>query len=270
MTAPRPGDKARPFGPDELDGVSGILPDELAAETRLARDLEAIAARDGIIASADFADRVMAAVVLEPVPAPAVAAGSALRHAALIGFLASVRDAFRVTFGGGFPTAVRAQALALILIVAGATAGTGYVAAGALGLLGDHASPSPSIEAPSQQPSQTAEPTGTPDATFGTPSPSPSPEPSMSDAPEPSESAEGSSGNPGETAEPGGDSGSSGSSGAAATRTPTPTAKPTPKPTATPTATPEPTHTHEPDETPKPTRTPSPSPSPSPTPTPEH
>ncbi len=42
MTSPRP------FGPDELDGVAGLTPDELAAETRLARDLEGIAARDGM------------------------------------------------------------------------------------------------------------------------------------------------------------------------------------------------------------------------------
>ena len=47
----------RPFGPDELDGVAGLTPDELAAETRLARDLEGIAARDGIRPSPGFYSR---------------------------------------------------------------------------------------------------------------------------------------------------------------------------------------------------------------------
>ena len=47
MTANRPNQRPRPFGPDELDGVPGIRPEELAAETRLARDIEAVAARGG-------------------------------------------------------------------------------------------------------------------------------------------------------------------------------------------------------------------------------
>ena len=276
MTAPRPGERARPFGPDELDGVTELSPEELAAETRLARDLEGIAVRDGIVASADFADRVMAAVGLEPVPAPAVAAGSALRHAALLGFLVSVRDAVRVTFSGGFPVAVRAQALALVLLVVGITAGTGYVAAGAVGLLGDRPSPAPSLEAPTQAPAPTAEPTVTPEATFGTPDPSPSPEPSVSPSEEPSDPAEsaGAPEEPGEPPEPGdqaggGGSGGGGSSGAGSgTETVKPAPKPTPKPTATPRV--EPTERPHASETPEPTRTPRPTPRslPGPTPTP--
>ena len=177
------------FGPDELSGVAGLRPDELAAETRLARDLEAIAARDGIGAPADFTDRVMGAIAAEPVPAPAIAAGHALRHGALATFLVSVRDAFRVTASGGFPVAVRAQAFALVLLVAGVTAGSGYAAAGALGLLGDRPSPSPSVEAPSGPP-QTPEPTDTPQATFEAPSPSPSPSAEPSGSPEATETAE--------------------------------------------------------------------------------
>ena len=64
MTAPRA------FGPGELDGVDGLLPDELAAETRVARDLEAlggVAAGSTAGVSTDFVDRVMAAVDAEPV-----------------------------------------------------------------------------------------------------------------------------------------------------------------------------------------------------------
>jgi hypothetical protein len=181
----------RSFGPDELEGVAGLRPDELAAETRLARELEGLAARDGITPATGFTDRVMAALAAEPGPAPAVAAGSALRHARLAGLLVSVRDAFRVTLSGGFPVAVRAQAFALVLLVAGITAGSGVAAAGALGLLGERATPSPSTEVPSQ-PAETPAPSATPEAT---PMPSASPEPSGS--PEASESAE-----PSETPEP--------------------------------------------------------------------
>lgn len=172
----------RPFGPDELSGVPGLRPDELAAETRLARDLEAVAARDGITPSAGFADRVMGAIASEPLPSPAVAAGRALRHAALAGFLVSVRDAVRVAFSGGFPAAVRVQAFALVLLVVGLTGGSGYAAAGALGLLGDRSSPAPSLEAPSLPPASPA-PTDTPPATLEAPSLSPSPSPSPSAGP---------------------------------------------------------------------------------------
>ena len=118
MTANRRNERPRPFGPDELDGVPGINPEELAAETRLARDIEAVAARGGAAPSAGFADRVMGAIATEPVPAPVIAAGSALRHREVAGFLRSLRDSFRVAFGGGFPVAVRAQAFALVLLVA--------------------------------------------------------------------------------------------------------------------------------------------------------
>jgi hypothetical protein len=148
MTGPQPGGAGR-FGPEELDDVAGIRPDELAAETRLARDLESVAARGTVGLTAGFADRVMAAVAAEPVPAPMRAAGAALRRGALVGVLASVRDAWRVTFSGGFPVAVRAQALALVLVVAGLAGGTGLAAAGAAGLFeGNHATPGPSLVAP--------------------------------------------------------------------------------------------------------------------------
>ena len=67
MTAPRA------FGPGELEGVDGLQPDDLAAETRVARDLEAlgrVAAGSTAGMSTDFVDRVMAAVDAEPVAAP--------------------------------------------------------------------------------------------------------------------------------------------------------------------------------------------------------
>ena len=48
MTGPRPGERAAPFAPDELDGASGMRPDELAAEARLARELEGVASRAAV------------------------------------------------------------------------------------------------------------------------------------------------------------------------------------------------------------------------------
>ena len=177
MTDRRPGNQPQPFGPDELDGVSGVQPDELMAELRLARDLESVAARGSVRPSADFTERVMAAVAREPVAAPVRAAGTALRRGAFVAFVASLRDAWRVTVSPSFPMAMRAQAMALVLVVAGVAAGSGAVTAGALGLLdGDRATPTPPVETPSPSIEATPEPSMTPQ----------SPEPSGSDSPSPS------------------------------------------------------------------------------------
>ncbi len=264
MTADRPNGRPRPFGPEELDGVDGIRPDELAAEARLARDLEGVAARGGVKPSSDFTDRVMGAVAAEPVPAPVIAAGSALRHGAALGLLASIRDSFRVAFGGGFPVVARAQALALVLVVTGVVAGSGLATAGAMGLLDDRGSPSPvpsvAAPSPSELPSATSVPTVTPDATFEAPSPSatpsPSPEPGESDATETERPDE--TEGPAATPKPGDDGG---------TPTTRPTRSPAPRPTASPTARPTASPTHDPDEdeTSKPAHTPHPDHTPSPT-----
>ena len=193
MTESRPGGTPRPFGADELDGVSGLRPDELAAETRLARELEASAARVTVRPSADFADRVMAAVAKEPAAAPARAARIALRHGALWAFLAALRDAWRVTVSPAFPMAMRAQAMAVVLVVVGLTAGTGVAAAGALGMLdGERPAPRPpqTLETPVAPALPTEAPSGRPE----------SPEPSTS--PEPSPSIEDRSAGPAESSEP--------------------------------------------------------------------
>ena len=207
MTGDRPNGRPRPFGADELDGVTGIRPDELAAETRVARDLEGASARGGVKPSAGFTDRVMGAVAAEPVPAPVIAAGSALRHGAALGFLASIRDSFRVAFGRGFPVAVRAQALALVLVVTGVVAGSGLATAGAIGLLDDRGSPSPApsvaAPSPSELPSATPAPTDTPDATFEATSPSATP----SSSPGPTESEAVETQGPDETGDDGASSG---------------------------------------------------------------
>jgi len=261
MTENRPGGQPRPFGADELDGVSGLRPDELAAETRLARELEGAAARVSVRPSPDFTDRVMAAVALEPAAAPVVAARVALRHGALGAFLFSIRDAWRVTLSPAFPLAMRAQAMAMVLLVAGLAAGTGVVAAGAFGLLdGDRSSPSVETREPSVPVTKapTEEPTESPESME--PSASPAPSPSFEDeSAEPTESAE-----PMESAEPTGSPKPTRTVRPVATTSPTkkPSASPTPPPTSMPSPTETPSddneHSARP-ETPNPSRTPRPS-----------
>jgi uncharacterized membrane protein YgcG len=207
MSADRPADGMPRFGAGELP-ETGVAPDELDAELRLGRELEGIGGQVVVAPSAGFADRVMAAVAAEPVPAPIIAAGSALRAGAAGALLASVRDAVRVGFGAGFPAVARAQALVLVLVVALALGGTTYVAARALGILDQHASkPSPTLPGPTVSP---APPSFTP-----TPSPSPSPTPSSTpdatDAAEPSETPEATHERPTATEDHGGSGGGSGS-----------------------------------------------------------
>jgi hypothetical protein len=174
MTAPQP------FVPGELDGADGATTEDVVAESRIARDLEALASPGAPPVPAGFIDRVMAAIDAEPLPAPARAAGAALRRGAIGAFLASFSDALRVMVRPGFPSVVRAQALALVLVVGGLAAGSGVAAAGAVGLIrddGGRPSPAPSLEAPTQV-------DVTPSPSMPTPSTeAPSPDPSTSPAP---------------------------------------------------------------------------------------
>lgn len=218
MTEPRPSGPPMPFTAAELDGASGLHADELAGDTRMARDLETLAARTTNpppAASAAFADRVMTAVAAEPVPAPARLAGRALRRGSLSALLLSLRDAWRVTTSTGFPMAARAQAMALVLVVAALVTGSSMVTAGALGLLGtDHATPAPSLERPSG-------PAETPTSATGTPEPTED----ASASPDASESPTESSAEPDASASPGGsieDHGGAGISGGGAQATSAP------------------------------------------------
>ncbi len=156
----RPGDLPGPFTPAELDGIDGA-PDELAADRRVARELEGVADRGTVRPSADFAERVMAAIAAEPAPAPARAAGAAIRRGSLGAFLVSFRDAWRVSFGTGFPVAARVQALALILVVSGVLVSSGAVTAGALGVFTDRG-PGPAPTQSTDAPVVTSEPTPPP------------------------------------------------------------------------------------------------------------
>jgi hypothetical protein len=153
--------------------------ERLAAE--MGRELEELGDVHGIRPSAGFADRVMAAIVDEPAPQPAVMLGLALRRRRLGAALAAIGDSWRVAFGGPRPFAVRAQALALVLVVAVGVLGTGGAAVvGASRLLGLDATPAPSV-----QPSPLVSPSPSIEAS---PSPSPSPSPSISPSPSPTPS----------------------------------------------------------------------------------
>ena len=207
MTGLTPNDRSRRFTLDEIDGADGLRPDDLPAALRLARELEGLAVRSDVPASAAFADRVMAAIEDEPSPVPARAAGRAIRRGSITALLASIRDASRVAVRPGFPALIRAQALAIVLVVVALGAGSASAAAGALGLFDERASPSPlpSLERsplPSIAPSPSPEMSPTP-----LPSATPS-EPAETETPEATETAE-----PTESADDHGGGSGSGSSG---------------------------------------------------------
>ena len=257
MNEQLPGGAPRRFTPGELDDVPGMGPDDLAEDTRVARELEGAAARTAIAPSATFADRVMGAVAEEPSPAPAQAAGRALRRGAFGAFLLSVRDAWRVTIRPGFPAAVRAQAFAVVLAVLVVGTASAAATAGAIGLLGgDRATPAPTPDA-------TIEAPRSPDPAMESDSPSPSMEsvtPAESESLEPGESAGEESAEPERTAKPGesaddrgGGSGSgSGSGDDSAGSGSDDSESRTPRPTGTP----KPAETQQPQETEKPSETP--------------
>jgi hypothetical protein len=176
-----------PFGPDDLSvSDTDVSSPEAARALAMGRELEALAAADRGEPGSGFVDRVMAAVEAEPVPQPAVAAGRALRAGRAGMLLGGLRDAWRVAFSGGRPLAVRAQALALVLLVAvGLTSLGGVAAVGAAGALGliDRPAPQPSV-APSPPLAPTPSPSVEPSIS---PSPSPSPSPTPTETLDPTE-----------------------------------------------------------------------------------
>lgn len=234
MTGP-----TRRFDPSELQtpGESEPSVAELARALAAARELEAMASDADVHPTDDFEDRVMAAIAVEAAPKLVVRPGSAVRGGRAGAVLLAIRDSWRVATGGGRPWAVRAQALAFVLlIVLAAGALTGVTAMTVGGLLDSRVDPSPSTE--------TGPTISPPPSPTETPTTSPSPSDPASST-EPTESAEpDDSGEPTETSE------------AAETPRPTQTAKPTG--TGRPTRTPEPTETAEPDGTSEPHGTPEP------------
>lgn len=154
--------------------------DEERMAAEMGRELEALAGQSSVTLRDGFADRVMAAVAREPLPQPARAFGAALAARRLGAALASVGDAWRVAIGGSTPLAVRAQALALVLVVTvGSLAVAGGATVGAIDLLNANHPPQPSPTTPLPSGPLTS-PSSSP-----TPSPSSSPEPTTESTPSP-------------------------------------------------------------------------------------
>jgi hypothetical protein len=211
---------------------------ELADALLAARELEGVTT-EGIHPTEGFGDRVMAAVALEPAPRLVVRPGSTVRGGRAGAFLIAVRDAWGVATTGGRPVAVRAQALAFILLVVVATGTlTSAAAIGVGGLLGPDRGSAPTFDPDSAVPTS---PVGPTQATDGE-SPEPSETPGELQSAEPSETPEAT-----ETPSPG--------------KTPTtgtsrPAATPRATETSEPTETAEPTDVTEPTEMPRSTETP--------------
>jgi hypothetical protein len=221
------------FDPRDLAGADGPLDLDDAELTAIARELESVAAMEATPRPADFEDRVMAALADEPPPRPVA------RGWSLVAIAATMRDAWRLATTGPRPAAIRAQALAIVLLVAVAGLSVGSVAVvGAIRLLSSDPaliplvtpSPSPSLVAPSASPAPS--PTLTPGPSAP---PSPSPTPAATDTPDPT--------------------GTTGTTEPTETETAEPTETDDPDDTPRPTDTPDPDDTPEPDETPEPSET---------------
>ncbi|MEA2619970.1 MAG: hypothetical protein QOC97_743, partial [Chloroflexota bacterium] len=159
MTGP-----VRRFDPAELRSPSESEPSaaESAQLLAAARELEALAAADGSRPTEAFEDRVMTAIAAEPAPRVVVRSGATVRGGRPAALLLAVRDAWAVAGSGGRPFAVRAQALALVLLVlvaAGSVATLGAVTVG--GFLNGPPTEAPSLQpisTPTLQPMPTASP----------------------------------------------------------------------------------------------------------------
>jgi hypothetical protein len=133
------------FSPDELpidgDRVTAL---EIAASLAVARELGALVTAETPRPTAGFLSRVMTAVAAEPAPQPVTAFARALAGGRLVPMLAALRDAWRVSTSPGRPTHVRAQALALVLLVLLAFGSLAGVAGAAVGLF-DSRPPNPPL-----------------------------------------------------------------------------------------------------------------------------
>jgi cell division septation protein DedD len=189
------------FDPTELvDDPAEVSAADLRGMAGVARELEAVAEREPS-ASADFTDRVMAAIAAEPTPQPTLVFGLALRAGRVGQSLRAIGDAWRVALGPGRPLAVRGQALALALVVLIGVVGLGGGAAiGAARLLApdvtSEPTPTPVLPSPSPLPSPSIQPS---------PSPSPSATPEATESAEPTESPDDGAGGAVPTASPTGD-----------------------------------------------------------------
>ena len=229
-------DMGRRFRSSELEPDAGPGPSdaEIAQAMIAARELETLTELDTVGPSVGFEERVMTAIAAEPAPRLRLRSAQAVRGGFPVAFLLSVRDAWRLATGGGRPLAIRAQAMAFVLLVVLATGSfSTVIAVGAASFLSSGPSPSPTL------PGRTAHPTVGPtqNPTDGlAPTTTPSPSPSDGQTTEPTATDE-----PGETAEPTETDEAGGPTG--------------PGDTAKPTRTPRATETHEPEETDQPDET---------------
>lgn len=192
----------RPFHLSELGSEAD--PFESADLLRMARELEGL---DGgpIRPSDGFTDRVLAAIADEPLPAPMAVAGLAARQGRLGAMVAALRDTWHVAWTGGRPLAVRAQAMAFVILLVVAVSSVGAMTTvGAMNVLFPAiSSPSPKLPVsnPTPPPARTAEPTDSPEPTDSAEPPE-TPEPTETekpgDTPKPGETTK-----PNETVEPG-------------------------------------------------------------------
>jgi hypothetical protein len=202
MTEPRRFDVHELIGADDDGGDAG-LGEAVAA----ARALEAAVSGPDARPSTDLADQIMAAIAREPAPRPIGIVAALRRRPGLGGLVDSLRVAWSRALASGRPITSRAGGLAyvtaVVLLAVSLTGVAAYTTAGAIGLLGPHASQTP-LESPS----------------LPTPGPLVSPEPTEVESTEPSESPEASDAvepsddQGGASQEPGDDHGGDGGSGA--------------------------------------------------------
>ena len=254
--------KPRDLNPSELGTTEPAdLSDALATAGRLGASIEDLP----LVTGPAFSDRVMAALADEPTPAP-VGFLTPLRRLGLIaGFGASVRQAWASITAPDRPTFARGAALAYVLVIAiGGTSLAGAATiglAGAIGLLGPHATQAAPSSTPFQltAPDSSARPSGESEPPASEASEEPSETPGASDdrggsgGPEPSDDRGGSPG-PGSSGGGGGSDDGSGGGGASPTSTPgggggsddggaSATGSPKPSQTPRPTGTPRPSQT---------------------------
>ena len=165
-----------------------IEPDALNDAMEAALGLEGAASDVQVRPSPAFSDRVMAAIALEPSPAPAGFLRPLRRAGVLGGFVESLRQAW-ASVGSGRPAFARAVAIAYVLLVA--TAGVSlagaasFGAAGALGLLAPNHTVAPSTDRtdPTEAPEATQAPVVESDESSAEPSETPESSPDESKGP---------------------------------------------------------------------------------------
>jgi len=187
------------FRPDELDGPGERLPQgDRAAALTTARELMGALPVGGVQPTAEFVDRVMAALAAEPAPRAGGFLAAPRSRPGLPGLLLSVRQAWTVATGGpGRPIGARGAALAYVLAVAlvgvSLTGAAALGTAGVLRLLDPNGTTNPSLVEPSPSPEPTLGLVQPPSPVEASESPEPSESAEASESPEPADASSGTS-----------------------------------------------------------------------------